>query len=103
MPRYKAAAACWCKPDDHAGARRIEPGETFLFSGVPNAAMIPQDVAARRAKRLTLPNVWPVSASPPDTLRVSAGLRAHPTSNLTERRRLIENFIRENPLEKVSA
>ena len=28
MARYKAAAACWCRPDDNAGPRRL-----FSYAG----------------------------------------------------------------------
>src|SRR5882672_1799541 len=98
MPRYKAAAACWLKPDDHAGARRIEPGEVFSYSGTPSVAMIPQDAAARAAKRRTLHGEWKASASPSDTMRVALGLGAPHTSNLAERRRVIKTFIQDNPI-----
>src|SRR4051794_35944222 len=103
MPKYKAAAACWLKADGHAAPCRIEPGEVFSYSGTQSVAMIPLDAEARAAKRRLLPDVWPATAQPSDTMRVGLGLGARHTSNLTERRRIIENFLRENPLEKVSA
>jgi len=103
MPRYRAAAAVFLKPDDHAGARRIEAGEAFVYSGTPSMVMVPLDVAARAAKRRLLPDAWPVSASPSHTMRVGLGLGAHVTTNLAERRRIIEDFINSNPVTEESA
>jgi hypothetical protein len=91
------------KPDDHLHPKRIEPGESFEFAGVPGVAMIPLDAEARAAKRKTLPDKWPVSPNPGDTARTALGLGASQDATIAECRRLIENFIRENPLEKVSA
>jgi hypothetical protein len=103
MPRYRAAAACWLKPDDCSSPRRIEAGEVFGYSATPSVMMIPLDAAARAARRKALPDVWPVSASPADTMRIGLGLGAHVTSNLAERRRIIENFIRDNSITEESA
>jgi hypothetical protein len=103
MARYKAAAACWLQPDDHAGPCRIEPGEVFSYSGTPSVAMIPMDVAARAAKRRLLPAAWPATAQPRDTARTAVGLGASVNSTLVECRRTIEIFIQDNPITEESA
>ena len=103
MARYKASAACWLKPDDHLHPKRIEPGESFEFAGVPGVAMIPLDAAARAAKRRQLPDLWPVSPNPSDTVRTALGLGASQNATLAECRRTIETFIQDNPITEESA
>jgi len=103
MARYKASAACWLKPDDHLHPKRIEPGESFEFAGVPGVAMIPLDAEARAAKRKTLPAKWPVSPNPSETAGTALGLGASHNATLAECRRVIERFIRDNPTTKETA
>ena len=98
MPLYRAAETLWIKPDGCASARHIEAGEEFSYSGLPSVPMIPLDAAAIQAKRRTLPDSWPLTATPGDTMRRALGLGASPTSNLAERRRILERFIESNPI-----
>jgi hypothetical protein len=98
MPRYKASAPIWLKADDHVGPKRFEPGETFVYSGVPPIPAIPLDAEARTAKRKTLPDFWPANASPTETRRMGLGLGASHNANVGELRQTITKFIEQNPL-----
>lgn len=100
--RYRASAACFLQPDDHASPKRFEPGEEIVYSGVPSIVMVPLNAEARLAKRKTLPDVWPANASPTETRRMALGLGASHNANSGELRRTITNFIEANPLLAVS-
>lgn len=98
IARYRAAEAIWLRPDDYAAPKHIQPGDEFVYSGVPPIPAVPLNDEARVAKRKTLPDFWPANASPGETRRMGRGLGAGPNATGVQLRAHIVRFIEANAI-----